>query len=194
MDLSQVSRCCPDLQEIIITDAVLRPSELNLIHAMCNGSVTKLSITVHGMSCVDGSRDAAGLDALRKCFHTWSPTLRYLKIDVRKSHISCRKLEETIGILSELRELQITTWMNLDSTSISSLRYLERFACLTRVRGVEPQSLLNRLEDTESFPSLKHLIFDFGRKGEFADKIEDICERRNIQLQQYWPTIRVRTS
>lgn len=126
------------------------------------------------MSCVDGSRDAAGLDPLRKCFHTWSPTLRYLKIDVQKRHISCRELEETIGIFSELRELQITTWMNLDSTSISSLRYLEHFACLTRVRGVEPQSLLNRLEDTESFPSLKHLIFDFSRKGEFADKLEDI--------------------
>lgn len=36
-----------------------------------------------------------------------------------------------------------------------------------------------------SVPSLKHLVFELESGGEFRNELQDICGRRNIQLQEY---------
>lgn len=47
------------------------------------------------------------------------------------------------------------------------------------------QSLLTYLEDMMSFPSIKHLVFELEFGGDFLNKLQNICRRRNIQLQEY---------
>lgn len=86
-DASEVSECCPNLQEIIITGAVLRPDMYRALRIMCSSGITKLAVSLH--SHISGKNGNAAADALCKCLRLWSPTLEYLKVDIvgNSSHV-----------------------------------------------------------------------------------------------------------
>lgn len=190
LDASQVSECCPDLREIIITGAVLRPDMYRALRVMCSSGITKLAVSLH--SHISGRIGDAAADALCECLRLWSPTLEYLKVDIvdNTTHVFWdplgaddryyQPLNEAMRTLEELRELRFDK-MKLDLGVISRLPRLERLAYLPhyRWRKEETQNLFNHLEDTEKFPSLNLIVYD---RVTIADGLMEVCRMREIQL------------
>lgn len=173
MSKSRASCCCPDLREIVITGVVLRASELRLIREMCNGTITKLSLSIYGHRL---STEDVVADALCECLQSWSSTLEYLKIDAGYRD-PYPPLDEAISTLQQLRELQLGS-MKVDFGSINSLPLLERFACFAPHSNEEVHLLASHLEDLESFPSLKRLALSFD--SGFPNNVEVLCDNRKI--------------
>lgn len=190
LDASEVSECCPDLREIIITGAVLRPDMYRALRVMCSSGITKLAVSLH--SHISGRIGDAAADALCECLRLWSPTLEYLKVDIvdNTTHVFWdplgaddryyQPLNEAMRTLEELRELRFDK-MKLDLGVISRLPRLERLAYLPhyRWRKEETQNLFNHLEDTEKFPSLNLIVYD---RVTIADGLMEVCRMREIQL------------
>lgn len=190
LDASEVSECCPDLREIIITGAVLRPDMYRALRVMCSSGITKLAVSLH--SHISGRIGDAAADALCECLRLWSPTLEYLKVDIvdNTTHVFWdplgaddhyyQPLNEAMRTLEELRELRFDK-MKLDLGVISRLPRLERLAYLPhyRWRKEETQNLFNHLEDTEKFPSLNLIVYD---RVTVADGLIEVCRMREIQL------------
>lgn len=178
LDASQVSGCCPDLREIIITGAALRSRELKLLRAMCSSGVTHLAVRLYTLYA--GGHDDEAADALSECLRAWSPTLR--KIHIRGYLGFSPPLNEAITTLKELRELRFYR-MKLDFRTVSKLPGIERMDYDSLERVEELQSLHGYLKDLENFPSLKLIVLPV----HFADQplgrqIIKICRRRNIEV------------
>lgn len=190
LDASEVSECCPDLREIIITGAVLRPDMYRALRVMCSSGITKLAVSLH--SHISGRIGDAAADALCECLRLWSPTLEYLNVDIvdNTTHVFWdplgaddryyQPLYEAMRTLEELRELRFDK-MKLDLGVISRLPRLERLTYLPhyRWRKEETQNLFNHLEDTEKFPSLNLIVYD---RATVADGLIEVCRMREIQL------------
>lgn len=177
-DAAQVSDCCPDLREIIITGAALRSRELKIIRAMCSSGVSLLSVRLYTLYA--GRHDDEAADALSDCLRAWSPTLRQINVEGYLG--SSLPLNEAITTLKELRELRFYR-MKLDFGTVSKLPRLERMDYVSLERVEELQSLHGYLEDLENFPSLKLIVIPV----HFADQplgrqIIKICRRRNIEV------------
>lgn len=178
LDTSHISGCCPDLREIVITRSVLHASDFTALRAMCSGGVAKLTLMAFGPRGGDGD---AAVDALSECLRAWSPTLEYFKLDVLDHGVLVKPLDEALSTLGELRELQMHM-KKLEYMSISKLPRLERLACRSFHSEEELNTLSSDLEDMRRFPSINHIILQFG--WEFPNKLQSVCRRRSIRLDQ----------
>lgn len=66
--------------------------------------------------------------------------------------------------------------------SISKLPRLERLASRSFHSEEELNTLSSDLEDMRKFPSINHIILQFG--WEFPNKLQSVCRRRSIRLDQ----------
>lgn len=91
-------------------------------------------------------------------------------------------MNEAIRTLWALRELQFDR-MKLDFGAVAKLPRLKRFACLSylSLSGEEVQFLSSQLEDLEKFPSLRHIVLNFGVDHE----LKELLRRRNIQVHEH---------
>lgn len=179
LDISNASGRCPNVHEIVITKTALKASELTLLRTMCTGGLTTLSLATYF--------NKGFMDELVKCFRTWSSTLRYLKIHNRDlGSISSQTIEQAICTLTELRELQVQSSRVIISGMISSLPWLERYACISLFDFREvTQSFLSHLECSESFPSLNHIVVHKNVFEQHQAKLRNTCSRRNIALDVF---------
>lgn len=184
LDASQVSGCCPSLQEIIITGAVLRPDMYKALRVLCNRGITKLASSLHNLQA--GTRGGESIDALCECLQLWSPTLEYFKVDIMNPNgcDSYQPLSDAIHTLGELRGLHVDR-MKLDLGVVSRLPRLECLAYLPpyHLRKEEGQALSIHLEDADKFPSLKLIEDD---KLSIDDGFKEVCKKRNIRLSSQW--------
>lgn len=179
LDESEVSGCCTDLREIIITCAALHPDMYRALRIMCSGGITKLSVSLSGRS--SGSSGNAAADALCRCLRVWSPTLAYLKIDIvgNDDRDSYHPLIKAISTLGELRGLQFDR-MKLEFGAISKLPRLERLAYLPHYSSSkeDSQALSSLREDMEKFPLLNLIVHSLT----IDSGLTKICWKRKIEL------------
>lgn len=183
LDASQFSVCCPDLQDIIITGAALRPDMYKALRVIRNSGLTKLSVSLHGRRA--GDRGVAAVDALCECLRVWSATLKYFKVEImhHDTRVSYQPMNEAIRTLVELRELQFDN-MELEFCAVTQLPRLKRLACLSyfRLSGEKVQFLSSQLEDLEKFPSLSLVVLNFAGNR----ILKELFRRRNIQVHELW--------
>lgn len=178
MDTAQSSEWCPELQEIIFRGTSLFDFEFRALRSTSCG-VTKLSVSLYGERV--GERGVAAIDGLCECLRKWSSTLEYLKLDALEYRIASQSLNEAITGLRSLRELQVAK-LRLELASISQLPQLIRFACLQPYHWTELESLL---KDSSRFPSLTFIALLLRGLDEFEERIEDLCNRREITLEEW---------
>lgn len=178
LDTAQSSKCCAELQEITFRGTSLFDFEFKALSAMCSG-VTKLSVSLHKWRV--GSRADTAIDGLCECLHKWSFTLEYLNLDVSDRRDANQPLTEAISGLRALRKLEVAR-LKLELVSISHLPKLNRFSCLSLHHWTELEILLS---DSTKFPSLAFVALEFYDSGEFEDRIEDMCIRRQITIDEW---------
>lgn len=167
----EVSVCCPDLREIIISDATLAVNGYKTLLSVYSIGIEKLGVSLYS--------DAA-VNTLCECLQAWSSTLQCFKIDALRYRTSYQPLMDTITTLRELRELQLTT-MKLDFGSICRLPKLECFFCIVSYNREELETLSSLLENSENFSSLNHIVLD--NRNAIPSYLQNICYRRNIKLK-----------
>lgn len=178
LDSAQSSKCCAELQEITFRGTSLFDFEFKALSALCSG-VTKLSVSLHKWRV--GSRADTAIDGLCECLHKWSFTLEYLNLDVSDRRDANQPLTEAISGLRALRKLEVAR-LKLELVSISHLPKLNRFSCLSLHHWTELEILLS---DSTKFPSLAFVALELYDSGEFEDRIEDMCIRRQITIDEW---------
>lgn len=167
----EVSVCCPDLQEIIISGATLAVNGFKALLSVCSIGIEKLGVSLYS--------DAA-VNTLCECLQAWSSTLQCFKFDALRYRTSYQPLMDIITTLRELRELQSTT-MKLDFGSICRLPKLECFFCIVSYNREELETLFSLLENSENFSSLNLIVLD--NHNAISSYLRNICYRRNIILK-----------
>lgn len=172
-DAPRASDCCPDLQEIQITDIILHSS---VLESLRNVSGNVKDLIIYTRSWFDNK---ARLEALCKCLRAWSPTLERLSLCTAHAVVPSPQLEESLSSLQKLRELEIDG--SSDLGGIVDLPMLEQLSFSQDWGDSHPSmiGLITHLNNLQKFPTLKSIVVI----DKYDDQLQDICLQRNIMLR-----------
>lgn len=172
--------------DINFTGRWIRHADLKLLQAITtNSRVRRLDIGIRELTPAN-----LALEALCECLHTWSKTVESIRLNLFTTrHSAYQLLYEALRTQTVLQELELLTHAQLlDLGAMADLPRLERM-CVAPQQGISEEDIYNliqHLQDSKKFRSLRYLAIYPERGVELGKRLEIVCRGRGIKLER-WP-------